>query len=61
MPWPNTIPEDLRARLSGTMSARSIGPAEVWGDLRDWLIQHSIQPPDHPLPEPQTPVRFIDQ
>ena len=51
MTWPNTIPEDLRRILTGTLATRSVGPAEVWGDLRDWLIQHGVQPPDHPLPE----------
>jgi hypothetical protein len=59
--WPNTIPEDLRQRLTGTLAARSVGPAEVWGDLRDWLIRHGIQPPDQPLPEIERPARFFDQ
>ena len=61
MTWPNTIPEDLRRILTGTLATRSVGPAEVWGDLRDWLIQHGVEPPAHPLPEYQPPDRAADQ
>lgn len=59
--WPNTIPEDLRRILSGTLATRSVGPAEVWGDLRDWLIRHGVEPPAHPLPEYRPPERGADQ
>ena len=61
MPWPNSIPEDLRLRLLGTLAVRSVGPAEVWGDLRDWLVKHGVQPPDHALPEYPRPEGFQDQ
>lgn len=55
--WPNTIPEDLRKRMASTLTARSVGPAELWGDVREWLIKHGVEPPEHPLPEYQPPVR----
>lgn len=61
MAWPNTIPEDLRRILTGTLATRSVGAAEVWGDLRDWLIRHGVEPPAHPLPEYRPPERGADQ
>jgi hypothetical protein len=54
-PWPNTIPEDLRARLEGTLSMRGVDAASVWGDVVEWLRLHGVEPPDHPLPEYVTP------
>jgi len=55
--WPNSIPEDLRRRLTVTLSQRHAGPPEIWGDVVDWLRLHGAQPPDHPLPEYQPPAR----
>lgn len=46
MPWPYTIPADLRPRLDQVLSKRNVGAAEVWGELRDWLEAHGIDMPD---------------
>lgn len=45
MPWPNSIPADLRRVLDGTLSQRGVGAAQVWGDIRDWLIKHRVEAP----------------
>jgi hypothetical protein len=50
MPWPNTIPADLRRRLESVLSQRSPGAPELWGEVRDWLIKHGVEAPDR-LPE----------
>lgn len=54
--WPHSIPEDLRHRLASAMTARSYGPPELWGEIREWLIKHGVEPPEN-LPEYQPPVR----
>jgi hypothetical protein len=46
MPWPHTCPSDLRRRLEGVLSFRSPGPAEIWSEIRDWLVQQDIEAPD---------------
>ncbi len=46
MSWPHSIPADLRPRLAGVLSMRNCGPAEVWGEVRDWLEAHGVQMPD---------------
>lgn len=45
MPWPSSIPADLRRILDGTLAQRGVNAAQVWGDLRDWLIKHQVEPP----------------
>lgn len=54
MPWPNTIPADLRPRLDAALSRRSVGAAELWGEVRDWLIKHGVEAPER-LPEDPAP------
>ena len=54
MPWPNTIPADLRRLLDSTLSHRSVGAAEIWGDVRAWLIKHGVDAPER-LPEDPPP------
>ena len=49
MPWPSNIPADLRHRLDAVLSLRSCGAAEVWGEVRDWLIKHGVEGPDRLL------------
>lgn len=46
MPWPYSIPADLRPRLAGVLSTRNCGPAEVWGEVRDWLAAHGVEVPE---------------
>jgi hypothetical protein len=48
--WPTMMPPDLRRVLDGTLSSRGVSSAEVWTDLRDWLIKHQVEPPAE-LPE----------
>lgn len=50
MSWPTMIPPDLRRRLDEALSARNVEAADVWTEVRDWLIKHQVQPPDQ-LPE----------
>jgi hypothetical protein len=40
MPWPRTVPPDLRRRIEGVLGQRSHGAAEIWGELCDWLELH---------------------
>ncbi|MBL9045959.1 MAG: hypothetical protein JNK34_01420 [Tabrizicola sp.] len=46
MRWPFSIPADLRNRLAGVLSTRHHGPAEVWGEVRDWLEAHGVEMPE---------------
>lgn len=47
MPWPHSIPADLRPLLDAVLSKRNCGPAEIWGEVRDWLEAHHVEmPPD---------------
>lgn len=60
MTWPNSIPPDLRQMLASVLSTRSHGPAELWGEIRDWLIKHGVEAPEK-LPEDEKIERWIDQ
>lgn len=60
MTWPHSIPPDLRRMLDSALSARSHGPAELWGEVRDWLILHGIEAPEK-LPQDVKIERWIDQ
>lgn len=46
--------------LDRALSARSHGPAELWGEVRDWLILHGVEAPEK-LPEDVKIERWIDQ
>lgn len=50
MTWPKSVPPDLKKRLDEVLSFRTFGPAEVWGEVRDWLVAHGVEAPDK-LPE----------
>jgi hypothetical protein len=54
--WPDTIPEDLRTILDGTLTARNVNSAQVWGDVVDWLRKHGVEAPAQ-LPEWRAPER----
>ena len=44
--WPTMIPDDLRYRLDGVLGGVSRPlAADVWTDLREWLIAHEVAPP----------------
>jgi hypothetical protein len=61
MSWPYPIPADLRPRLAGAMSARNFGPAEVWGEVRDWLEAHGVTVPDSLMVEQPAETAQRDQ
>lgn len=52
--WPHTIPADLRRQLETVLSFRNCGPAEIWGEVRDWLDKHEVEAPEQ-LPEDRAP------
>ena len=54
MQWPNDIRPDLRRRLECVLGHRSFGPADIWGEVRDWLILHKVEPVA--LPEDERPA-----
>ena len=44
-PWPNDVPPVLRRRrLEEVLSARSFGPAKVWGAVKEWLEAQAVVP-----------------
>jgi hypothetical protein len=45
MTWPHSIPEGLRRRLEAVLSQRHHGPAEIWGEIRDWLEAQGVEKP----------------
>lgn len=51
--WPNNIPHDLRTRLEGVMGHRSYGPADIWGEVKDWLEKHHVRAPERLPDEPR--------
>jgi hypothetical protein len=46
MPWPFSIPADLRRRLDAVLSQRHHGAPEIWGEIRDWLEIKGVQVPE---------------
>lgn len=52
MPWSYTIPAGLRRRLDAVLSQRNVGSAEIWGEIRDWLVENGVEMPEHVRPEP---------
>lgn len=46
MSWPYSIPADLRPRLEAVLGQRNHGAAEIWGEVRDWLVAHGVEMPD---------------
>jgi hypothetical protein len=46
MPWPRSIPPDLRRQIENILGQRSHGPAEIWGEVYDWLVKHGVEAPD---------------
>lgn len=46
MPWPHSIPTDLRPLIDGALSKRNCRAAEIWGEVRDWLEAHGVKVPE---------------
>ncbi|SFQ17709.1 hypothetical protein SAMN04488047_1449 [Tranquillimonas alkanivorans] len=63
MHWPYTVPHDLKKRLEEVLSVRSHGPAEVWGEVRDWLEAKGVEMPEGLEVEPlkSEPWEWMDQ
>ena len=53
MPWPTNIPPDLRRALDECLSMRSITSADLWTEVREWLIKHGAEAPVLPSDAPQ--------
>lgn len=56
------VPPDLRPRLEAVLSYRSAGAANVWADVRDWLVAYDVAVPDGLRLEPEadaSPQRFL--
>lgn len=45
MAWSYNVPPDLRRMLENVIYRRNVGPAEVWGEVRDWLEKEGIEAP----------------
>ncbi|SDY54628.1 hypothetical protein [Citreimonas salinaria] len=56
MPWPNSIPPDLRHRLENVLSRRDRGAPELWGEIREWLAEHGVEAPERLPEDPQRPA-----
>ena len=52
--WPQTIPPDLRLRLERVTGYRSFGPQDLWGEIREWLADHELEPPAGLPTDPRT-------
>jgi hypothetical protein len=61
MTWPYSVPTDLRRRLDGVLSQRSRGAAEVWGEVRDWLVEQGVEMPEAIQVEPSPETAQRDQ
>jgi hypothetical protein len=52
MPWPYSIPADLRPLIDGALSKRNCRAPEIWGEVRDWLEAHGVEVPEGITLEP---------
>ena len=60
--WIYTVPPDLRPRLEAVLTYRSVGAADAWAEVRDWLARHDVPVPDGLRLEPEaddSPPRFL--
>jgi len=46
MSWPYSIPAGLRRRIENVLGQRSYGAAEIWGEIRDWLVENGVEKPE---------------
>ena len=54
MTWPHNIPPDLRRRLDAALSMRGCAAPDIWGEVREWLIQHGVEAQSQ-IPEDRAP------
>ena len=45
MSWPYSIPAGLRNRINRVLGGRNHGAPEIWGEVRDWLVEHGVEKP----------------
>jgi hypothetical protein len=45
-PWPHSMPAGLRRRLDRVLGLRNFGSAEIWGEVRGWLEENSVEMPE---------------
>lgn len=46
MPWPKTVPDDLRRKLEAVLGYRNRpAPQDVWGAVLEWLETNQVQSP----------------
>ena len=45
MSWPYSIPAGLRNRINRVLGVRNHGAPEIWGEVRDWLVEHGVEKP----------------
>jgi hypothetical protein len=46
MPWPKTVPDDLRRKLEAVLGYRNRpAPQDVWGAVLEWLEMNGVRPP----------------
>ena len=43
--WPTMIPPDLRRSIEAALSVRSPCAADIWTEVREWLITHEAEAP----------------
>lgn len=46
MSWPYSSPAGLRRRIDTVLGQCSHGAAEIWGEIRDWLVERGVEMPD---------------
>lgn len=61
MSWSYNIPAGLRRRLDAVLSQRNVGAAEIWGEIRDWLVEQGVEKPEHIQGEVPPDSSHIDQ
>jgi hypothetical protein len=55
--WPREVPEELGKRLTETLSMRSIGAADIWGTVYEWLVSTNSVPGNIPEKPTLPPFR----
>lgn len=56
MPWPTMMPPDLRNAVERVLGFRNVEAADIWTEVRAWLIAHGAEAPG--LPEEKRPGEF---
>lgn len=58
--WPHTIPHDLKAKLETLDGFRNPpGNQDRWGAIREWLVVHGVEAPEHLPAAPERSARDL--